>query len=141
MRAHLNVDALFAAIRKDFAKVPDHRARNASKRFLSLLRREHPHLKIIVVEDGLSSNAPHIKELQSHDLRYILGAKPDDYTLLFDFVDEKDMQGQVTHFIIDDPKDQKKKHRFRFINGVPLNKTSQDDLSVNFLEYQEIICD
>ena len=34
--------------------------RNASKRFLAHLRREHPHLKIIVTEDGLSSNAPHI---------------------------------------------------------------------------------
>ncbi|MDO8947653.1 MAG: hypothetical protein Q7U88_10905, partial [Desulfocapsaceae bacterium] len=37
------------------------------------------------------------------------------------------------------PKDQNKKHRFRFINDVPLNKASQDDLRVNFLEYQEII--
>lgn len=115
--------------------------RNASKRFLAHLRREHPHLKIIIVEDGLSSNAPHIKELQSHDLRYILGAKPADHTFLFDCVDEKDMQGQVEHFIVDDPKDQNKKHRFRFINDVPLNKASQDDLRVNFLEYQEIIYD
>ena len=30
MRAHLNADALFATIREDFAKVPDHRAANAS---------------------------------------------------------------------------------------------------------------
>jgi hypothetical protein len=30
MRVHLNADAMIAAIRKDFDKVPDHRARNVS---------------------------------------------------------------------------------------------------------------
>lgn len=53
--------------------------RNAAKRYLADLRREHPHLKIIVTEDALSSNAPHILELQQHDLRYILGVKPKDH--------------------------------------------------------------
>ncbi len=32
--------------------------RNAAKRLLTTLRREHPHLKRIVIEDGLASNAP-----------------------------------------------------------------------------------
>ena len=41
--------------------------RNAAKRFLDDFRREHPHLKVIVVEDGLSSNAPHIEDLIRHD--------------------------------------------------------------------------
>ena len=115
--------------------------RNASKRFLAHLRREHPHLKIIVTEDGLSSNAPHIKELVSHDLRFILGAKPDDHTFLFNFVNEAGALGQVTNFIIADPKDTNKTHWFRYINQVPLNKVSQDELLVNFLEYKEIVLD
>ena len=34
--------------------------RNAAKRLLRDVRREHPHLKLIVVEDGLASNGPHI---------------------------------------------------------------------------------
>jgi len=34
--------------------------RNASKRLLSDLRREHPHLKVLVVEDGLAANFPHL---------------------------------------------------------------------------------
>ena len=50
--------------------------RNATRRFLADFRREHPHLKVIVTEDGLSANAPHIKDLMAHDLRYILSAKP-----------------------------------------------------------------
>ena len=33
--------------------------RNAAKRLLGQIRQEHPHLKLIVVEDGLASNAPH----------------------------------------------------------------------------------
>src|SRR4029453_3431493 len=48
--------------------------RNAAKRFVTKFRRDHPHLKVIVTEDSLSSNAPHIETLHTHDLRYILGA-------------------------------------------------------------------
>ena len=32
--------------------------RNAAKRLLRRIRKEHPHLKLIVVEDGLASNGP-----------------------------------------------------------------------------------
>src|SRR5712692_1653496 len=42
--------------------------RNAAKRFVAKLRQDHPHLKFIVTEDGLSSNAPHIQTLQDHHL-------------------------------------------------------------------------
>lgn len=35
--------------------------RNASKRLLSDVRREHPHLPLILSEDGLASNAPHLR--------------------------------------------------------------------------------
>jgi hypothetical protein len=40
-------------------------ARNAAKRFLAKFRRDHPHLQVIVTEDGLSSNAPHLETLQA----------------------------------------------------------------------------
>ncbi len=32
-------------------------------------------MKLIVLEDGPASNAPHIRHLMSNDLRFILGAK------------------------------------------------------------------
>lgn len=38
--------------------------RNAAKRFLAKFRQDHPHLEVIVTEDGLSANGPHILELQ-----------------------------------------------------------------------------
>ena len=57
--------------------------RNAAKRFFEKLRQDHPHLPLIVVEDGLSSNAPHIEELKRHKLRFILGVKPGDGRVYF----------------------------------------------------------
>lgn len=109
--------------------------RNAAKRYLADLRREHPHLKIIITEDALSSNAPHIQELQRHDMRYILGVKPKDHQYLFDLVDNAVKSGEITEFEIDDPKQADIHHCFRFLNNVPLNKCSKDKLCVNFLEY------
>ena len=38
--------------------------RNASKRYLDKLRKTHPYLRLIVVEDSLYSNVPHIRELE-----------------------------------------------------------------------------
>lgn len=111
--------------------------RNAAKRYFEDLRREHPHLKIIVTEDALSANAPHIKVLMQHGLRYILSVKLGDHAFLFGYVDEAVLRGEATEFTIPDPNRPTIHHCFRFLNNVPLNKCSQDTLSVNFLEYWE----
>jgi len=111
--------------------------RNAARRFFEEFRREHPHLKVIVVEDGLSSNGPHIRDLQRLDLRYILGAKPGDHQYIFAQVDLAVEQGKATEFQQTDPADPKKLHYYRFLNQVPLNQ-SNPDLLVNFLEYWQV---
>jgi hypothetical protein len=111
--------------------------RNAAKRYLADLRREHPHLKIIVTEDALSSNAPHILELQKHNLRYVLGVKPKDHEYLFQLVDEAVEAGTITEFHLTDPKNGDVHHCFRLLNSVPLNKSSEGSLLVNFMEYWE----
>src|SRR3989449_10331999 len=54
--------------------------RNAAKRFIAKLRQDHPHLKFIITEDSLSSNAPHIETLHDHGCHYILGVKEGDHT-------------------------------------------------------------
>src|SRR5215468_5868317 len=72
--------------------------RNAAKRFVAKLRQEHPHLKFIVTEDSLSSNAPHIETLHDHDLHYILGVKEGDHTLLFQQVQAAEHAGRVTSY-------------------------------------------
>lgn len=105
--------------------------RNAAKRLLTDLRREHPHLKLIVIEDGLASNAPHIRQLQALDLRFILGAKQSDHTLLFDWVAATPQTAEATF-----TNEKGFRHRFRYLNGAPLNDANFD-LEVNFLEYWE----
>src|SRR5713101_5142741 len=56
--------------------------RNAAKRFLSKLRQDHPHLKFIITEDALSSNAPHIETLHDYGCHYILGVNAGDHAYL-----------------------------------------------------------
>ena len=111
--------------------------RVASERLLRNFRREHPHLPVIVLEDGLASNAPHIKLLNELDCNYILGCKKGDHKALFKFVDESDQLGRVQHATIHKGKIQ---HKFRFMNQVSLNKAHPDCL-VNFLDYEEIKAD
>lgn len=103
---------------------------NAGKRFFERLRREHPHLPIIITEDSLSANAPHLAELEKHKLDYIIGAKEGDHAFLFNFI----RSSNLSHH---EYKVGRTIHRFRFINQVPLNESNQDVL-VNFLEYWEI---
>jgi hypothetical protein len=70
--------------------------RNAAKRFVAKLRQDHPDLKFIITEDGLSSNAPHIETLQNHDLRSILGVKEGDHAYLFQQARAAEQAGRVT---------------------------------------------
>lgn len=95
--------------------------RNAAKRYLADFRREHPHLKVIAIEDALA-NAPHIQELERHDLRYILGAKPKDHEYLYQLVDEAVEAGQINEFHLADPDKEGVHHCFRYLNDVPLIK-------------------
>jgi disulfide oxidoreductase YuzD len=120
-------------IRQDGSKKNDCE-RNAAKRFLQKLRQDHPHLPLIVVEDGLSSNGPHIRDLQQHGMRYILGAKPGDHPLLFHHLEQATAAGQITEHRVIDPDNPKITHQFRFLNGVPLNQANLD-LHVNVIDY------
>ena len=106
--------------------------RNAAKRFIPKLRQDHPHLKLSVTEDSLSSNAPHIDVLHAHHLHYILGVKEGDHAYLLAQVAAAERAGRVTSY---DRHDETTglRHRFRFVRDVPLNE-SHADLRVNFLE-------
>ena len=104
--------------------------RSASKRFLENFRREHPHLKAIILEDGLSANAPHIHMIQEYNLHYILGAKPGDHEFLFEQLHTR--TESVYHEVITEDGGY---HQFYFLNNVPLNKSNKD-LRVNVLEYR-----
>jgi hypothetical protein len=104
--------------------------RNACKRFLQNFRREHPHLKAILIEDGLSSTAPHIRMIEEFDLKYILGAKPGDHQFLFEQLESSE-ETQYHEITTEDGH----YHQFHFINGASLNKSNQD-VKVNLIEYR-----
>lgn len=105
---------------------------NAAERLLRDARREHPHLKLIVVQDGLASRGPHIELLKELDMRFVLGAKPGDHAFLFQWVDTT--PGTRTFETADAGGT---RHRFRYHNGAPLNDANFE-LEVNFLEYWEL---
>ena len=110
--------------------------RHAAKRFIAKLRQAHPHLKFIVTEDSLSSNAPHIATLHDHDCHYILGVKAGDHAYLFQQVAAAEQDRRVTSYERHD-RAAGVMHRFRFVNDVPLN-ASNANVRVNFLEYWEM---
>lgn len=113
--------------------------RNATERLLKDFRREHPHLPIILVEDALASNGPHLKLLGNLDISFITVVKPEGNKALFDWVEsfhwginacEKDKSQGEFSFV-----DKKSvTHKFRFVNKIPLNDT-HPDFKVNFIEY------
>ncbi len=108
--------------------------RNASKRFLKKFRKDYPKLKTIIIEDGLASNAPHIKEIQFHNMNYIIGVKPGDHKYLFNKFDEAKNCGKTGEVIIEDGDILQK---ITYCNSLSLNASNQDVL-VNFIELTEI---
>jgi hypothetical protein len=110
--------------------------RNAARRFLEKFRKDHPHLPVIVVEDGLSSNGPHIADLKRNGMHFILGAKEGDHTFLFGRMESAFAKGEA-HTLTLAENAGKVLHHFRYLLNVPLNE-SHPDLLVNFIEYWEI---
>jgi hypothetical protein len=110
--------------------------RNAAKRLVAKLPQDHPPLKFIITEDSLSSHAPHIKTLHEHGWHSILGVKEGDHAYLFTHVQAAEQAGRVTWYERHD-RAAGVVHRFRFVNGMPLNEANAD-VQVNCLEYWEI---
>ncbi|MEI6791145.1 MAG: hypothetical protein WCK42_08200 [Myxococcaceae bacterium] len=118
------------AITKEDGATKNDCEQNAAKRLLRDLRREHPHLKMIMNEDSLYSTGPHVELLKELDLRFIIGAKPGNLGTLFDWVKHLDMDE------LEREDARGFQHRYRYTNGVPLNDT-YFETKVNFLEYWE----
>lgn len=105
--------------------------RNASKRLLERIRRNHPKLKLTILEDGLASNAPHLRCLMDNDFNFVTVSKPTDHKFLFSNFNnlmEKDLVS--SHEIVKGNE----KHCFLYHNDLALNESNQD-LLVNLLVY------
>jgi len=103
--------------------------RRSAERFLDHLKREHPHLKVIVTGDGLFSNGPFIKRLKEDTHAFILVAKPKDHKALFE---ELNALPKSSYTMEQD----KVTHHFEWVNGLAINDRHLDCL-VNVLDYWE----
>lgn len=110
--------------------------RNATRRWLKRFRQEHPHLPIIVIEDGLAANAPHLRDLRKADAHFIIGVKSGDHAFLFQHLHAADEAGRTRTLTVIDAATGIL-HHFRFHHDMPLNE-SNPDMLVNVLEYWEI---
>jgi hypothetical protein len=107
--------------------------RNAAKRLLPKIRKDHPHLPLIVVEDSLAANAPHIRELKKWGMHFLLVAKPGDHVFLFEQLVAAFEKNQVTTIRW---REGKVACEVSFVHKISLNKSNQD-LKVNVLQYSE----
>ena len=110
--------------------------RNAARRWLKAFRKDHPHLRVIVVEDALSSNAPHIRDLRAARCHFILGVKEADHKHLFEQFYQRLERDQVEMVEWVDAGTGVT-HAYAFANGLTLNEANQE-VEVNFLRYVEL---
>jgi len=106
--------------------------RNAAKRLLHHLRADFPQLPMIILEDSLASNGPHLQLLQELGLRYIIGVKEGDHPHLFDAVQRHLHAGTCQELEYVD--EQGVEYGYRFVSDLALN-ASHPDIRVNFLEH------
>jgi hypothetical protein len=105
---------------------------NASKRLQARLFADYKNLPMVVIEDALYANEPHIEQVLSNGWDYIINVKPGSHEILFRHFEERKKRGQVNSLTLDEAGTQ---HRFYWMNNVPLN--GQGNVRVNFLYYEE----
>ena len=93
--------------------------------------RQTTHLKIIIVADALSANAPYVNLCQENDFNFIIVAKESDHKHLFETFYNANCK--VHTMVLENGNS----GEFSYINDVALNK-SHPDCRVNFLYFREI---
>jgi len=109
--------------------------RNAGKRLVKDIRKNHPKLKIIILEDGLHSTGPNIKELEKQGMSYVIGAKKSDHKVLFKELGSRKEAGESHNYKVIE-EETKVEHHFHYSNDLAIN-ASNEDVRVNVLEYWE----
>jgi hypothetical protein len=107
--------------------------RNSARRWLKRFRQEHPHLNILVIEDALSSNAPHIRDLLKYRCHFLLGVKPGDHQYLFDELIRRADADEVGKLDVTDPATGIQ-HSYLFAEEISLNEANHQ-VRVNVLHY------
>jgi hypothetical protein len=112
--------------------------RNSARRWVRRFRCDHPHLPVIVVEDALSSNAPHIRDLRAEGCHFILGVKPGDHAHLFKEFSRQLETGAAEEVGVTDPDGTY--NLYQFANGLSLNESNQEE-RVNLVLHVQVSAD
>ncbi|MCA1607281.1 MAG: transposase, partial [Acidobacteria bacterium] len=120
-------------VRQDGARKNDCE-RNASKRLGAALYERYPDLPILLVEDALHANAPHLRQITGYGWRYVVNVKPDSHTSLFKQFAGRHASGQVIELRRTDSAGVQ--HYFAWTNGLCLCESAVD-VRVNLLWYEQ----
>jgi hypothetical protein len=93
------------------------------------LRCSHPHLKMIIVLDGLYADGVIIQLLRELEFPFIITAKDDDLKYMFEFYNAARKQEYVK-------MEKEVERRYQWVNQLPLND-SHAEIKVNVLECRE----
>ncbi len=126
------------AITRQDGKTKNDCESNASKRLLPAIREALPEFKFIILQDAIGADAPNIRMIKKLGYSYIITVKPDDQESLYREAEKRICKGEYTEIEETDKEGKEGIIRgYRFINGVPLNKSNPDVL-VNYLDYWEV---
>jgi Transposase DDE domain len=120
-------------LRHDGAKKNDCE-RNAAKRLCAELDERYHDLPILLVEDALYANAPHIRQITHYGWHYVLNVKPDSHQSLFKQFAGRQASGQVKE--LRQPDEHGVEHYYAWTNDLCLCE-SAIDVKVNYLRYEQ----
>ena len=108
--------------------------RTAAKRLCAGLHERYPGLPVLLVEDALYANAPHLRQINGYGWRFVLNVKPDSHQSLEKQFAGRWASGQVTELRQTDAKGVE--HHFAWASGLCLCE-SATDVKVNYLLYEQ----
>ncbi len=109
--------------------------RVAAKRLIESLKGKYPDLQMLLVEDALYANAPHIRQVEEQGWNYILNVKPDSHKSLFKQFEWRKQNGGVKSFEQEIGGRGVKQH-FGWTENLFLCQSAAD-VKVNFLWFEE----
>jgi hypothetical protein len=120
-------------LRQDGSKKNDCE-RAAASRLCEELRERYHDLSILLVEDALFANAPHIRQITGYGWRYVLNVKPDSHKSLMKQFEGRKATGQVKELRQKDERGVE--HYYAWTNDLCLCESAVDVI-VNFLLYEQ----
>ena len=108
--------------------------RNAAKRLCAALHARYSGLPILLVEDALYANAPHLRQINSYGWRFVLNVKPDSHQSLAKQFAGRLESGQVKELRRTDAGGVE--HYFAWTSSLCLCERATD-VRVNYLLYEQ----